>query len=93
MGIQFGFDNLGHFIENIVMFIPMGMLLPCIFEKMRTDYRLVLFVSLISTVGIELLQGIVGRASDFSDMLANFIGGFFGCVIYHFVLKRKSAHF
>lgn len=95
MGIQFGFESIGHFIENIVMYIPLGILLSCMSRKVKNKYKFVCIVSLLSSIVIELLQGVIGRCSDISDIVSNLIGGVLGCVIYQYTmkqLKKKRVH-
>lgn len=84
------FSTLGkgwrYFIENILLFIPLGILFPLIFPKQSS--RTILFGMLISIL-IEALQYIlhVGRA-EIDDLIANTAGTVIGFVPA-FLIRRK----
>ncbi len=71
---------------NIEAFMPMGLLLPVNFGRMR-KFKKVLFVVLIVTFSIEVLQYITGSgASDIDDVILNVFGGILGYLIYRLVM-------
>ena len=84
------FSTLGkgwrYFIENILLFIPLGILFPLIFPKQSS--RTVFFGMLISIL-IEAFQYIlhVGRA-EIDDLIANTAGTVIGFVPA-FLIRRK----
>lgn len=59
-------------VGNVLMFLPMGVLVPPVFPglRMRDSWKLALAVPL----GIELLQPIIGRSFDVDDLLMNALG-------------------
>jgi glycopeptide antibiotics resistance protein len=70
--------NRNFFIENIVgnvvLFAPMGFLLPCIFKKLR-KFILFLFVILLIPICVEILQLLTYCGScDIDDVILNFTG-------------------
>lgn len=74
------------FIEfgaNIVLFIPLGILLPLsIGSNTRRVYMWTVGVGLVSTLLIEVTQlGIPGRVTDVRDLVANTLGAFLGVLI------------
>ena len=78
------FANIAQVYMNVMLFVPMGYLLPYIFRyfRARVRYRPVLYCFLISLL-IENLQLIFRRGFyDMDDLLANTIGGFLGQQLY-----------
>jgi glycopeptide antibiotics resistance protein len=68
-------------IMNVVVFVPVGMLLPCAFRSM-TWWKVVLIGGGISTI-IELLQLLYKRGfSEVDDVMHNTIGCLMGYGIY-----------
>ncbi len=67
---------------NIFMFIPLGFLLPCVFERLRKGAWKTILICLVLTVGIELAQFLIGRTADIDDILCNLVGGVFGHAVY-----------
>ena len=79
---------------NLLMFVPMGAVLPLIFPK-RFDcfWKTVLFVALL-VVGIEILQFITFCGSaDIDDVIFNTVGAMAGYAIFYFLSKihQKSS--
>lgn len=68
-------------ISNMVMFIPIGLLLPIVFKKCREFKFTALYVFLF-TFSIELIQYFIGRSCDVDDIIMNFLGGVVGYGIY-----------
>lgn len=67
---------------NILMFIPLGFLLPVVFPKRLNSYLSVSFVILAVTVMIEAMQYFIGRVADIDDVITNFSGGLCGFSLY-----------
>lgn len=69
-------------ILNIIMFVPMGVLLPCVFKKAESfGVTALLFLAL--TLTIEIIQiSLPGRAFDIDDVLFNAIGAVLGYAFY-----------
>lgn len=59
---------------NILLFAPMGMLLPCIFQNLR-KFKKFLFVMVIILISVEIGQLITHSGScDIDDVILNLIG-------------------
>jgi len=75
-------------LGNIAGFIPLGILLPLLFRKLRTAFRTVALIFLISlafeTAQLILILGVF----DVDDLLLNTLGGAIGYLL--FVLLRKT---
>ncbi|WMJ22466.1 VanZ family protein [Paludicola sp. MB14-C6] len=68
---------------NLLLFCPMGILLPCLFKKTRKWYAFITTM-LIGLFLIESLQLIFGMGRfDIDDMILNFIGA----VLVYFIAK------
>lgn len=69
-------------VGNVVVFIPFGMFLPCLFPRCRNILLTMLF-SLEFSLAVEITQLIsrVGRF-DVDDLLLNTIGGSVGCLLF-----------
>lgn len=64
-------------ILNVMMFVPMGFLLPAVFFRLQSFWKTG-FVSLLCTASIETIQYFIGRSSDIDDVLMNLLGGLLG---------------
>lgn len=81
-------------ILNIILFMPLGFLLPALWEKYRNLWAAFyygLFFSLIIEIGQLFVRY---RATDINDLIMNTIGTICGWVIFHTVKKtfRKFAN-
>ncbi|MFZ1798913.1 MAG: VanZ family protein [Chitinophagaceae bacterium] len=73
------YKNLG---GNLIGFVPMGILLPLLFKKLRTVFIVVLVVLLVS-LGYELVQLCTGLGVfDVDDLILNTAGGLIGCIVH-----------
>lgn len=80
---------------NIVLFVPLGMLLPLLMIRFRSLKR-VLLVALCTSLTIETIQfflRFVGnpRAVDIDDVLLNTLGACIGFVIYRAGVRRERT--
>ncbi len=74
-------------IGNVVLFIPLGIFLPCLFASCRRFSRLVLTDALI-IFGVEIVQLITLLGSfDTDDLLFNIVGGVIGFWLYRIILR------
>ncbi len=75
-------EALLNLIGNITMFIPLGIVWPCVFKKLNSHIKVIgagISVSLL----IELLQlPFYDRVSDIDDLLLNSTGFILGYLIY-----------
>lgn len=77
-------EDLSQFYLNIVLFVPMGYLLPYVSRWFRARVRLrpVFFCLLLSFL-VENLQLVTRRGLyDFDDIIANTLGGWVGQMLY-----------
>ena len=75
-----GFRNLSvtNLLGNFVLFLPMGMALPCLFKKLNRFWKVVLCV-LGMVVFVEIAQGILRVGSvDIDDVIFNVCGAMIG---------------
>ena len=78
--------NLG---GNIGMFLPLGILLPWVFPKLRKLWRTALAtVVLISTVEILQLFSLLGSC-DVDDLILNLVGTILGYGLWYALWKSK----
>ncbi len=76
---------------NCVLFVPLGFLLPIIFQRMKIIR--VLIISLILILIIELLQAAGGRMLEVNDIVTNLLGTVIGYMLYKLCFdlqKRKN---
>lgn len=81
--IKFWIENI---FGNIIMFIPLGIFLPLLYEKFRSVKKVVLFCMCVS-VCIEIIQFLsefIGtyRSCDIDDVILNTLGGFIGIILF-----------
>ena len=77
-------EDLSQFYLNMMLFVPMGYLLPYAFRWFRARVRIrpVLFCLLLSLL-VENLQLITQRGMyDFDDIISNTLGGWIGQLLY-----------
>ncbi|WP_338749170.1 VanZ family protein [Bacillus sp. FJAT-52991] len=80
--------GVSNILGNVVVFIPLGLLLPTLFEKMRNRYVLVIITSISVSVLFETLQYVLALGSaDIDDVLLNTAGGGLG-VFFYYLLSR-----
>ncbi|MGN0483161.1 MAG: VanZ family protein [Lachnospiraceae bacterium] len=69
-------------VENVLMFVPLGILLPIIWEKQRKGYVLLL-TAFFSSVAIEVTQFLTQRGyCQTDDVMTNTIGAGIGFLIF-----------
>ncbi len=85
-----GFANI---FGNIVIFVPFGLLLPTLFDKMRKSTKLTFLTILCSSILFESLQYIFALGTaDIDDIILNVLGGGIGVALYHLIARmvRKN---
>lgn len=84
---EYAISNLA---GNIVGFIPLGLILPLLFPGLRTAFRTILCVCLIS-IGFELIQlfSMLG-VCDIDDVILNTLGGSIGYLLF-FIFSKVVA--
>ena len=80
-------------IGNMIMFMPYGFFISYFLKLDKKRY--VVFLSLLTSVTIEITQMIIGRVFDVDDILLNLIGGILGYFIYRIlhIFKEKLPNF
>lgn len=73
-------------IANIIMFTPLGFLLPLIWKQFKSA-RKVAFTGLLFSLLIELSQLLNMRCSDIDDLIMNTAGAFLGWVLFNLFEK------
>lgn len=82
--------DLKNEIKNVLLFIPLGILLPLLWEKYRTIKDTLLF-GLGMTLAIELLQLFTYRATDINDIITNFLGTVIGYFLFAILQKKVPS--
>ncbi|MDP4091427.1 MAG: VanZ family protein [Bacillota bacterium] len=90
--IKFWIANV---LGNVLLFVPMGMLLPLFSDKFKKGSRTI-FISFMLSLSIEIIQFLslyIGsiRSCDIDDIILNTLGGASGFIIYSFVEKLVRA--
>lgn len=79
-----------HILQNVALFIPLGVLLPYTDEYYLDYYIYPFFVSLALSVLIESTQLFLNLGqADLTDIAANVLGGMLGYLMYH-ILRRMG---
>ena len=90
--IPFSSGGMLTYVLNIIMFIPLGFLLPLIWKNRRKGSK-VFWTSLGFSCAIEFCQLFNRRVTDIDDLIMNTIGGILGFLIwkiYMKILKRDT---
>ena len=76
-------------VGNIAMFIPIGIIWPCVFKELRTPIKGI-GAGVGFSLAIEILQlPFYDRVTDIDDLLLNSFGYMIGYGIYLLVKRRK----
>lgn len=71
-------------ILNIILFVPLGIMLPFMWKKYNTLKATAVFGFMMSLT-IELLQLFTFRATDINDLIANTLGTLFGYFLFRII--------
>ena len=86
---------VGDMLENVAVFVPLGVLLPLVARA--TSFSRVLVWGFLVSLAIEVLQLVNtvaatgGHASDVNDLLANILGAAIGYGIFRIALLLPAA--
>lgn len=83
------YDLSGTFL-NILLFLPFGLFLPLLWQRMHS-FRWVALWGFGLSLAIELLQIFTLRATDINDLITNTAGTLLGCLLGRFLRKRFSS--
>ncbi|MEO4052755.1 VanZ family protein [Solibacillus sp. CAU 1738] len=85
--------GVSNILGNVVIFIPLGLLLPSLFEKMRNRYILVIITVISISVLLEASQYAFSLGSaDIDDVLLNTAGGGLGIFFYFLIARMTKQH-
>ncbi len=79
-------EGVRTYLENILLFIPFGFMLPCIWKKYE-GLRQTVFSGFTFSLIIELSQLFNIRITDIDDLLMNTLGAFIGWIIFKLLQK------
>ncbi|NPV92317.1 MAG: VanZ family protein [Firmicutes bacterium] len=82
-------EGVRPYIENILLFIPLGFMLPCIWKKYEVLWKTTLSGITFSLI-IELSQLFNRRVTDIDDLLMNALGALIGWVIFRLLKEHLS---
>ncbi len=83
-------EGVRPYIENILLFIPLGFMLPCIWKKYEVLWKTALSGITFSLI-IELSQLFNrNRVTDIDDLLMNTLGALIGWVIFRLLKEHLS---
>lgn len=78
IGSKLFFKNV---LGNMVMFLPFGFFISYYLKSDKIG--LPLFITVIASVSIEVVQMLIGRVFDVDDILLNILGGISGFLLYY----------
>lgn len=82
--IPFQSDGIFTYVMNIIMFMPLGFLLPYIWKNFRNPIKVAL-TGLVFSICIEFAQLPTNRLVDIDDLMMNVLGAIFGFVVWKFI--------
>lgn len=81
------------FIENILMFIPFGILVPMAFSKIRRFARCTA-VAFVCSVFLEGMQFVTGRGfCELDDVVTNTAGAMIGYMLYRIISATQKQEY
>ena len=72
---------------NVLLFIPLGIFVPCLWPEYRSMMKTV-GLGLMTSLGIEILQIFIFRATDINDVITNVAGTMIGYLIGKLIINR-----
>ena len=79
-------------IGNVAMFVPLGFLLPCMWEKLRKFIRFIGYViGIVLLIEVTQFTTLLGSL-DIDDFILNTIGAIIGFIIFKIVLTINGKH-
>lgn len=80
--------SIKNLLGNIIIFSPLGFLLPIVFSKLNS-LRKIFPIVLLSSLIIELIQLFTGFGTfDIDDLILNTLGGIIGYYLYKLFSKK-----
>ena len=87
-------DELTSHVLNIIMFMPLGFLLPLIWSNFRDVFRVAL-LGFCMSFAIEVSQLFCYRTTDINDLFTNALGtiiGYILWIIFHKIWAKSGNH-
>ncbi|MDO4541648.1 MAG: VanZ family protein [Bacillota bacterium] len=81
--------SIEQFFLNILLFLPLGILLPLIWGRFK-DWKVTVLYGLFLSTFIELTQMFNFRSSDIDDIIANTLGAALGFLAVKFLAAKTS---
>lgn len=81
-------EDLKNSVLNVVLFVPLGILLPIGWKKFR-ERRYALLLGFGISFCIELLQMLTFRTTDVNDLINNTLGTYLGYLLAMKVMKKN----
>lgn len=82
-------DDWKNSILNILLFLPLGIMLPVLWSNFRNTGKTILFGFAMS-LAIELLQTLTFRATDVNDLITNTLGAYLGFLCATALLRKYN---
>ena len=83
--VRHAFINL---VGNVVLFVPIGYLMPQIWKKLRSFIK-VFLITTVAVVAVEILQYLTGLGScDVDDLILNVPSAMIGYILWKLVGKK-----
>lgn len=79
-------NDIKNTILNIILFVPLGFMLPFLWKKYNS-LRQTLMFGFVTSLFIELLQILTYRATDINDLIANMCGVLLGFSFFKVVAR------
>lgn len=83
-------DDWKNSILNVLLFVPLGIMLPVLWDSYRSAKNTVLF-GLGMSLAIEILQIFTFRATDVNDLITNVLGTFLGYSLGNMLVNKFPA--
>lgn len=74
-----------NFLGNIVIFMPLGFLIPLLW---KISNKKVILSGFILSLFIEICQLFLARGSDIDDLILNTLGTYLGLLLYRFLTQK-----
>lgn len=85
------FSSPAQYLLNILMFLPVGFLLPLLWDDYQ-DWKQVLGFCCFLTVFIEIAQVFTFRTTDIDDLITNLLGAGIGYLLIRLPAKKRNWH-
>lgn len=85
------FDAFVNLVSNVALFVPLGFLLPCLWKKLETFRRFLLYIAAL-ILAIELIQLFTLRGiCDIDDFILNVLGACIGFAVLRVIRQKRPA--